>query len=168
MTPSPPHPLRVLVNSGTLWWGCRRFRNWIRGTPLTPSRFGNKLPLPLYADVRTFRCPTIMTQVRLSNGLSLHKLRAKTIVGRGGGNYSRPIIRLPISSFKRCSVLTCVYSRIYVFPPPFYFKPNRSKAGADPALGITFMFKILKFFDKATALEIVTRLKAAQEAQQET
>eukprot|EP00729_Bicosta_minor_P001616 gene1616-1765_t len=41
-------------------------------------------------------------------------------------------------------------------------------AGADPALGITFMFKILKFFDKATALEIVTRLKAAQEAQQET
>ena len=42
--PSPPHPLRYVLARG--------HRREVRRTPSVPSRFGSKLPLPLYADVR--------------------------------------------------------------------------------------------------------------------
>ena len=54
------HPLRVFVNLRILM-GCADPSNITRGAgaPISvlsdPGRWDSKLPLPLYADVRTFR-----------------------------------------------------------------------------------------------------------------
>ena len=103
-----------------------RIRNGIRGTPSVYSRFSSKLPLPLYADVRTFRW--LDRNARYEN-LNLHLSFFLFGWGSAGGTVAYALLEwhfivLPKHTSDPGNFNGCAHTEQHCFeasPPSFYF-----------------------------------------------